>query len=62
MTDIEKTSSPEVGTVEKSLAPIVGADSALDFLRREEVDRSIVDIDEKKLVRKIDWMVMPVSC
>ena len=62
MTDIEKTSSPEVGNVEKSLAPIAGADEALKFLRREEVDGTIVDIDEKKLVRKIDWMVMPVSC
>ncbi|TVY44230.1 Thiamine pathway transporter [Lachnellula occidentalis] len=60
MTDIEKTSSPEIGNVEKSLAPIAGADAALKFLRREEVDGTIVDIDEKKLVRKIDWMVMPL--
>lgn len=62
MTDIEKTRSPEVENAEKSVAPIAGADAALQFLRREEVDGTIVDIDEKTLVRKIDWMVMPVSC
>ncbi|TVY13479.1 putative transporter protein [Lachnellula arida] len=59
MTDIEKTRSPEVGNAEKSLSPIAEADAALKFLKREEVDGTIVDIDEKKLVRKIDWMVMP---
>jgi len=61
MADIEKTTSPEIGNVEKPLAPISGADEALKFLRREEADGTIIDIDEKKLVRKIDWMIMPVS-
>jgi hypothetical protein len=59
MADIEKTTSPEIGNVEKPLAPI--ADEALKFLRTEEADGTIVDIDEKKLFRQIDWMVMPVS-
>lgn len=61
MSDIEKTASPEAGNVDKQLAPIAGADEALNFLRRTETHGVVVEIDEKTLVRKIDWMVMPVS-
>lgn len=61
MEDIEKTTSTEVGGVEKPVAPIAGADEALKFLRREEEHGTLVEIDEKKLLRKINWMVMPVS-
>lgn len=59
MEDIEKSKSPENESAEK-LAPIAGADEALMFLRREE-HGIIVNIDEKQLLRKIDWMIMPVS-
>jgi hypothetical protein len=61
MEDIEKTMTPKVGDVEKPLAQIAGADEALKFLRREEEHGTLVEIDEKKLLRKIDWMVMPVG-
>lgn len=33
-------------------------DDALKFLRRSSVDGEAVEIDEKKLVRKIDWMIV----
>ncbi|KAJ5748599.1 uncharacterized protein N7511_010295 [Penicillium nucicola] len=35
------------------------ADAALDFLRSEDV-ADLSEVDEKALVRKIDWMIMPL--
>lgn len=35
------------------------ADAALEFLHKEDNGVS-VNIDEKLLVRKIDWMIMPL--
>jgi len=35
-------------------------DRALAFLNREEVGNEHEYVDEKKLRRKIDWMVMPL--
>ena len=35
-------------------------DKALEFLRTEAGDHEGEDIDEKALVRKIDWMVVPL--
>lgn len=35
------------------------ADAALDFLRTEDI-AVITEVDEKALVRKIDWMIMPL--
>ena len=35
-------------------------DKALEFLRAEEVGDEIEFVNEKQLVRKIDWMVMPL--
>ncbi|KAK5800686.1 hypothetical protein VI817_002898 [Penicillium citrinum] len=35
------------------------ADAALEFLRDEETFDAI-EVDEKTLVRKIDWMIMPL--
>ncbi|KAK0270701.1 hypothetical protein LTR35_013983 [Friedmanniomyces endolithicus] len=47
--------------------PVVGevkdvshADAALDFLRSEGEVRPMTAEDEKRLVRKIDWMIMPL--
>ena len=34
-------------------------DAALEFLRTEDV-AVITEVDEKALVRKIDWMIMPL--
>lgn len=59
--DIEKTTSPHVGTMEKQVVSTAEADEALKFLRREDERGTFNDLDEKKLVRKIDWMVVPVS-
>jgi hypothetical protein len=42
---------------EKGTVDIPAADSALTFLRREGGD--VVEIDEKKLLRKIDFMIIP---
>lgn len=35
------------------------ADAALDFLRAED-NLGATEVDEKALVRKIDWMIMPL--
>lgn len=35
-------------------------DKALDFLRTEAEVGEGEDIDEKRLVRKIDWMIVPL--
>jgi hypothetical protein len=35
-------------------------DEALDFLRKEEVGDEATLVDEKKLVRKIDVMIVPL--
>jgi len=62
--DIEKTASPapsELAPEKPSLT--ADADAALGFLRQDgEFNPS--NIDEKALVRKIDWMIMPLmfSC
>lgn len=42
---------------EKGTVHIPAADSALTFLRNEAGEA--VDVDEKKLVRKIDFMIIP---
>lgn len=41
-------------------AEIRDGDDALNFLRSEATPRETEDINEKQLVRKIDWMVMPL--
>lgn len=52
-----RPTSPEV-TGEK---PIVrDGDAALDFLRGEAVAGEAEAIDERRLLRKIDWMVVPL--
>ena len=48
--------TPEVGIVKD----VKNADAALDFLRHEGDARVMTKQDEKKLVRKIDFMVMPL--
>ena len=48
----------------KLSASIKDGDEALKFLRREEMGDEIAQVDEKKLVRKIDFMIVPLmwSC
>lgn len=50
--------SPEVEIGE--IKDVKNADAALDFLRHEEGAVEMTAEDEKRLVRKIDWMVMPL--
>lgn len=37
------------------------ADAALEYLNHEEIT-VMTEIDEKKLVRKIDWWIVPLMC
>lgn len=46
----------EVGEIKN----VRDADAALDFLRHESGAGEMTAEDEKKLVRKIDWMIMPL--
>jgi hypothetical protein len=57
MIDEEKSISPS--PVEKGSVTDLGADKALEFLRLQAQNSSFVDVDEKKLLRKIDWMIIP---
>lgn len=36
------------------------ADKALDFLRYNEADTENIVVDEQTLVRRIDWMIVPI--
>ncbi|CAK1363488.1 unnamed protein product [Cercospora beticola] len=49
---------PEVGEVKDYVTH--DGDAALDFLRQEADVRPMAAEDEKRLVRKIDWMIMPI--
>lgn len=57
--DIERTVSISAGSEKK----IVGArdvDEALKFLEANADSINLEDVDEKKLMRKVDWMLMPL--
>ena len=58
--DIERAPSRgdsiDVG-IEKVLAS-KDVDEALKFMRDHDVEGAIDDVDDKKLMRKVDWMVM----
>lgn len=43
-----------------AVTDIKDADAALDFLRHEGVAKQMTPEDEARLVRKIDWMIMPL--
>ena len=64
MADIEKAPSAPSSehAPERGITTDANADAALDFLRRDDEhgDVSLSTIDEKALLRKIDWTVMPV--
>lgn len=46
---------------EKQVLEHKDVDAALEFLASEEI-RIMTEEDEKKLVRKIDWRIMPLMC
>ncbi|KAG9660190.1 MFS general substrate transporter, partial [Aureobasidium melanogenum] len=52
----EELPEVEVGEVKD----VKNADAALDFLRHEGEGVEMTAEDEKRLVRKIDWMIMPI--
>ena len=53
-----RETSPEIEIGE--VKDVKNADLALDFLRHEGNAREMTADDEKKLVRKIDFMIMPL--
>jgi hypothetical protein len=62
ISDIEKTASPapsENHHPEKAIS--ADADLALRFLRQDDDHTAAISISEKALLRKIDWMIMPVT-
>lgn len=46
---------------EKQALEHKNVDAALEFLATEEIG-IMTEMDEKKLVRKIDWRIMPLMC
>jgi hypothetical protein len=57
MIEEEKSVSPY--PVEKGSVSNLGADKALEFLHLQIQTGNFVGTDEKKLLRKIDWMIIP---
>ena len=45
--------------VESKREDLVQVDAALQYLNHGEDLATMSEIDEKKLVRKIDWMIIP---
>jgi hypothetical protein len=58
ITDGRRMQSEE-GTPAKD-AVYRNADKALEFLNHDEPDSESFAVDEKALVRKIDWMIVPI--
>lgn len=63
----EKHELPESPSTPRDPSPAVGvvkdvknADAALDFLRRESQVGTLTPEINRKLLRKIDWMIMPL--
>lgn len=57
--DVESSadaSPPEIGEV----LDVQNGDAALDFLKGEHTATEMSIDDERRLVRKIDWMIMPL--
>jgi hypothetical protein len=50
----------EAGSVVNVGEPIKGGDEALRFLKSQHAVGEMTVEEEKKLVRKIDWMIMPL--
>ncbi|KIW31642.1 hypothetical protein, variant [Cladophialophora immunda] len=60
--DIEthQTRVTSVESIDEKLVDYRDVDAALGFLRANAQAGQAVDIDEKKLMRKVDWMIMPL--
>jgi hypothetical protein len=56
----EHESDLEIGRVTTLEEPTKDGDEALHFLKNQHDVGTLTPEDEKKLVRKIDWMVMPL--
>lgn len=59
LTDVQPA-SPLEGQAPSEKIAIRDGDEALDFLRNEEIGDEATLVDEKKLVRKIDIMIVPL--
>ena len=61
--DIERAPS-RVDSIDVGIEKVLASkdvDEALKFMRDHDVEGAIDDIDDKKLMRKVDWMVMVSS-
>lgn len=55
------TTVNSVETINEKYVDYKDVDAALGFLRANaDSGNAAIDIDEKKLMRKVDWMVMPL--
>lgn len=59
MSDMEKTISPELAPMDKKAVNASEDDKALAFLREQHATGTVVEINEKALLRKIDYMIVP---
>jgi hypothetical protein len=62
--DIETQQAPAavvaIGDVDEKNLDYRDVDAALGFLRAHASTTEVANINEKKLMRKVDWMIMPL--
>lgn len=58
--DLEERTSRDDLSLQQGSTEVKDGDAALTFLRRKLMTGEMSAIDEKKLVRKIDWMIIPL--
>lgn len=58
--EVQPTRVTTIDTDNEKLIDYRDVDAALKFLRSNAAVGESVEIDEKKLMRKVDWMMMPL--
>lgn len=59
-TGIDASKMANTETNDEKAMLITDADDALQFLRQHEATGEVVTIDDKKLMRRVDWLLMPL--
>lgn len=58
--EVQRATISRSGSVNEKFIAAKDVDEALQFLHANAATAQLTDIDEKKLMRKVDWMIMPL--
>lgn len=58
--EVQTATIPRSGSVDEKFIAAKDVDEALQFLHANAATAHLTDIDEKRLMRKVDWMIMPL--